>query len=204
MAAKKGKQKGGKNRKKGRSTSSSINLKGQIQSWIKDRHPVVKFLLGFVGCMLIFYVFYYSSLYRDHIEIPLLNTQANISNALLNLFGYGTVVNETIISGGGFAVDIKSGCDGLEAMAILISGILIFPTSFKLKVPGLLWGLGLLAILNILRIAGLYISGRHFSAEVFDILHVQGGFIIFTTISVLIWFMWMNWCLKKIQETPSS
>ncbi len=204
MAAKKGKQKSGKNRKKGRSTSSSFNLKGQIQSWFTDRHPVVKFLLGFVGCMLIFYVFYYSSFYRDRLEIPLLNGQANISNGLLNLFGYGTSVNETIISGGGFAVDIKSGCDGLEAMAILISGILIFPTSFKLKLPGLLWGVGLLAVLNILRIAGLYISGLYFSTEVFDILHVQGGFIIFTTISVLLWFVWMNWCLKKIQETPTS
>lgn len=180
------------------------NILQATKNWFTDRAPVVKFLLGFLLCLLLFYVFYYSSIYRNHIEIPLLNLQANLSNILLHALGYSTHVVETTIMGGGFSVNIKGGCDGLEAMAILISGILIFPTPFRLKIPGLLLGIALLALLNLLRIAGLYMAGFHFSQTVFDILHIQGGFIIFTMISVLFWFIWMNWSLKKLQQNATT
>ena len=74
-----------------------------------------------------------------------------------------------------------------------MSGILIFPASRKQKVTGLVWGVGVLAVLNLFRIAALYLAGLYFSKTVFEILHIQGGFIIFTMISVLLLFTWMNW-----------
>lgn len=202
MASGKRKKNNKRNKKKG--STSGISWKDSIQNWFKDRNPVMKFLLGFVGCMVIFYLFYHSSLYKNHLEAPLLGFQANLSNVFLNLFGYETTVSDTTIAGEGFSVNIKSGCDGLEAMAILLSGILIFPTPFRLKLPGLLWGILTLFILNLLRIAGLYLTGLHFSQTVFDIFHIQGGFIIFTMISVLLWFIWMNWSFKRLQANPSS
>ena len=204
MSAKKRKRKGNSHKKNKQKKRATLKVGELVRSWFTDRHPVVKFLLGFVGCMALFYLFYYSPIYKNYLELPFLNLQANISNVLLNALGYDTQVAGTTIAGTEFSVDIKSGCDGLEAMAILVSGIMIFPTPFQLKVPGLLWGLGLLSVLNLLRIAGLYMAGFHFSEATFDILHIQGGFIIFTMISVLLWFTWMNWCLKKVQEIPSS
>ena len=180
------------------------NILQEVRNWFTDRAPVVKFLLGFMVCLLLFYAFYYSSFYRNYLEVPFLNLQATISNLLLNALGYSTEVVETTILGGGFSVNIKGGCDGLEAMAILVSGILIFPISFRLKIPGLLVGVLLLLLLNLLRIAGLYMAGFHFSQAVFDILHIQGGFIIFTMISVLFWFIWMNWSLKQLQKTTAT
>jgi exosortase/archaeosortase family protein len=185
--------------KKGKQ-QASFNPIGSVKAWFKDRHPVIKFLLGFIGCMTLFYLFYYSSLYRNNMEIPFLNVQANISNFLLNIIGHNTSVSDTSIYSNEFSVNIKSGCDGLEAMAILVSGILIFPTAFRLKAIGLLWGIGTLFVLNLFRISGLYLAGLYFSKTVFDVLHIQGGFIIFTMISILLWFIWMNWSLKKEQQ----
>lgn len=204
MSGKKQKKKGKPHKKKQSKPSTSFNPIAAVKNWFGERQPVVKFLLGFVACMFLFYLFYYSSLYRNYVAPPLLHTQANISNALLNLFGYSTSVSDTIIRGDGFAVNIKSGCDGLEAMAILISGILIFPTSLKLKVPGILWGIAILVVLNLLRTAGLYVAGLHFSESIFNFLHIQGGFIIFTMISVILWFVWMNWSLKQIQSKATA
>lgn len=203
MPAGKRKKKGIENKKKKSKKAPNKSLTKVVKGWFLDRQPVVKFLLGFVGCMLLFYLFYHSALYKDYLEIPLLHFQASVSNILLTLLGYNTSVSNTIIAGGGFTVDIKSGCDGLEAMAILICGILVFPTPFKLKIPGLLLGIGLLFLLNLLRIAALYMAKVHFSDATFDILHIQGGFILFTMISIMLWFVWMNWCLKKLQQTPA-
>ena len=201
MSSKKQKKKGPRHKKKAQ--KSGFNVVKLIREWFKERHPVLKFLLGFLACLVVFYLFYYSSFYKNYLELPFLNAQAVSGHALLSLLGYETSVSDTVIAGSNFSVDIKSGCDGLEAIAIFISGLLIFPAPIRLKLTGLVWGVGILLILNILRIAGLYLAGIHFSEAVFDILHIQGGFIIFTMISVLILFIWMNWSLKKVQKTQT-
>lgn len=177
--------------------AAAFSLTQSVRSAFKDKHPILQFLLGFVGCMALFYLIYFSSFYQNQIERPIVVAQANIANGLLHLFGYHTTVMGSAIGSDNFSVDIQNGCDGLEAIAILVSGILIFPASRRQKGKGLLWGVGILVILNLLRIAGLYLAGVYFSKMVFDLLHVQGGFIIFTLISVVILFTWMNWVMTK-------
>lgn len=164
---------------------------------LKDRHPILKYLLGFMGCMAVFYLVYFSSFYQNYFEKPLVYGQAVIGNLLLHLLGHDTKVVGSAIANTDFSVDIQNGCDGLEAIAILVSGILIFPASRKKKITGLLWGVGVLAVLNLLRIAGLFLAGLYFSKPVFEILHVQGGFIVFTMISVMLLFIWMNWVIGQ-------
>ena len=174
----------------------SWSLRQTVQSALKDKHPVLKFLLGFVGCMAIFYLMYFSSFYQNQLEYPITQAQASLGNGLLHLMGYDTKAVGAAIGSNDFSIDIKNGCDGLEAIAILVSGILIFPATKRQKVKGLLWGIGILLLLNIVRIAGLFVIGLNFSKQVFDIMHVQGGFIVFTLISVLILFTWMNWVIQ--------
>lgn len=176
--------------------SSSWSISQVLQSALKDKHPVLKFLLGFVGCMAIFYLMYFSSFYQTQLEQPITQVQAILGNGLLHLMGYNTQAVGAAIGSNDFSIDIKNGCDGLEAIAILVSGILIFPATKRQKVNGLLWGIGTLLLLNIIRIAGLFIVGLNFSKQIFDIMHVQGGFIVFTIISVLILFTWMNWVIQ--------
>lgn len=174
----------------------SWSLRQTVQSALKDKHPVLKFLLGFVGCMAIFYLMYFSSFYQNQLEYPITQAQAGLGNGLLHLLGYDTKAVGAAIGSNDFSIDIKNGCDGLEAIAILVSGILIFPATKRQKAKGLLWGIGTLLLLNIVRIAGLFVVGLNFSKQVFDIMHVQGGFIVFTLISVLILFTWMNWVIQ--------
>lgn len=174
----------------------SWSLRQTVQSALKDKHPVLKFLLGFVGCMAIFYLMYFSSFYQNQLEYPITQAQAGLGNGLLHLMGYDTKAVGAAIGSNDFSIDIKNGCDGLEAIAILVSGILIFPATKRQKAKGLLWGIGTLLLLNIVRIAGLFVVGLNFSKQVFDIMHVQGGFIVFTLISVLILFTWMNWVIQ--------
>ncbi|MBI1226578.1 MAG: hypothetical protein GC192_15200 [Bacteroidetes bacterium] len=166
-------------------------------SSLKQKLSFLKFLAAFVISMGLFYFFYYSDFYTNTIEVSFMNAQASLGNFLLHLIRQDTVVNGYTISGNGFSIDIKKGCDGLEAMAILASGIIIFPTSVRLKVPGLVFGIIALFLLNLLRIAGLYMIGKNCSNDFFEIMHFQGGFIIFTAIGVLFLLSWMNWTTTK-------
>ncbi len=183
--------------------AAPFSLGRAVNSMLKDRHPILKFLLGFIGCMALFYLIYFSSFYQNRLEMPMLYVQASVGNGLLHLLGHDTKVVGAAIASDNFSVDIKNGCDGLEAIAILVSGILIFPASGRQKARGLLWGVGTLMVLNLIRIAGLYLAGLYFSKMVFEVLHVQGGFIIFTMISVLLLFTWMNWVMAQTPK-PST
>ncbi|MEO1261009.1 MAG: archaeosortase/exosortase family protein [Bacteroidota bacterium] len=171
-----------------------------IKDYWNQKSPVLKFLIGFATCMIIFYLIYLSPFFVENIGKPILTGQAKISSFILNIFGQDTTASKDIISSSEYTISIKNGCDGLETLAIMLSGIVVFPISFRLKWPGLLYGTIALMVLNFFRIVALFFVGKNFSQNVFDILHEQGGFVIFTVLGVFLWIIWANWALNKNVE----
>lgn len=190
--------------KKKKSPSKKASALDDLKNYWSQKSPVLKFLLGFAGCMILFYILYLSPFFVEYFVRPLLNFEAKVGSLLLNIFGQGTVATNDIISGGDFSVSIKNGCDGLETLAIMLSGIIVFPLSFKYKWPGLLYGTLALFVLNFIRISALFVIGKNFSEGVFDFFHEQGGFVIFTMLGVLLWIVWANWALNKKAEELQS
>ncbi len=180
-----------------RGSGFAKNTLRSIREYWGQKSPILKFLIGFAACMILFYIIYLSPFFVENIGKPLLTAQAKISSLLLNVFGQNTSATEDVISGEGFSISIKNGCDGLETLAIMLSGIVVFPIAFRLKWPGILYGTLALMVLNFVRIVALYIVGKHFSQSVFDLLHEQGGFVIFTVLGVFLWIVWANWALNK-------
>ena len=162
-------------------------------------NPAVRFLLFFGIGMVVFYAIYKSAFFDSYIGTPFVQLQAYLTAFLLNIFGASATAAGTVINGAeaGQSIDIKGGCDGLEATALLLCAVAVFPTNFKLKIPGLVFGFLALFVLNLLRLAVLYIAKGNASQAVFDLLHEQGGFIIFTALSIVIWMIWANWAMKK-------
>lgn len=129
---------------------------------------------------------------------PLLATQASLSNSILHLLSYQTEASGDIIAGSDFQVSIKNGCDGMEATALYICAIIAFPyIAWKHKLKGILTGIIILSILNLFRIAGLYMAGIHWRAG-FEFLHLHGGVILFTLIAIFLWLIWLSQVKKYI------
>jgi len=161
--------------------------------------PALRFVVMMILGMIIFYAFYKSAFYQNYLNEPIVSAQASLTSFFLNIFGADVTSNGTVISSAttDSSINIKGGCDGLEATALLLCAVSVFPIAFKYKVPGLLLGfLGLFA-LNIFRLVGLYYAKAHASQSTFDLLHEQGGFVIFTALSIVIWMIWANWAMKK-------
>lgn len=170
-----------------------------LSIWWKSKSPIFRFLTSFVALMVGFYAFYYSPIYEQHIMGPLLYVQAKSSNVLLNFMQFKTETIEDSIIGEDFRVSIKNGCDGIEATALYVCAILAFPfVGWRKKLSGLMGGVVTLSILNLFRIAGLYIAGVHWKPA-FEFLHLHGGVIIFTLIAILLWFVWLAQIKKHIQ-----
>ncbi|MEM6699010.1 MAG: hypothetical protein AAF599_11475 [Bacteroidota bacterium] len=85
------------------------NLKQQLRSNWKAKAPVFLFLLGFLAFVIIFYIFYYSDWYRANLRDPLLNFQAYLGGSILKLLGYDVHIQDSLIAGDQFAINIKNG-----------------------------------------------------------------------------------------------
>lgn len=170
-----------------------------FQKYWQEKSPVFKFIAGFIGCIALFYALYYSTWFETNLKAPILGAQAVAGGALLNLFGYSVSVANEVISGSGATVKIAGGCDGLEATALFLAAILVFPLPFKFKWPGLLAGVVVLSLLNVFRIAGLYLTQKYWP-EAFDFMHIQGGLYLYSIITILLMLIWADWALKNYKK----
>src|SRR3954462_3258922 len=79
---------------------------------------------------------------NDHAIEPLTGGIARLSGAVLNVLGQNVTMGGPVIRSPKFAVNIRNGCNGVEAMLIFLAAVLAFPASWKSRLAGL--GLGIL------------------------------------------------------------
>ncbi len=115
---------------------------------------------------------------------------AAIEYALLVPFTDQADLAGTTIQFGSFGVTIISECTGLFEMAIYSSCVLAFPTSWRNRGLGLLFGIPIIYAFNVLRILCLLLVG-HFAYSSFDFFHLyfwQGTLILMIT---SVWMLWI-------------
>ena len=178
------------------SPAKSVNLTKGVGEEISARLPVLKFWGGFAVLVTLFFVFTATPFYIKYIFKPVVTAFAWIGNGILRVLGQGTETIGEIITSPEFSINISKGCDGLAPIALLVAGILIYPSKWKYKWPGILVGTGLLILLNLIRIVSLYFVGRYIP-NLFDLMHIEVWQAIFIIIAVALWLIWLNWVFKK-------
>jgi exosortase/archaeosortase family protein len=172
------------------SEKSSFSLK---EEW-NTRAVILKPLLFFVGIMILFYAIWATQFFQENILSKVAAANASAGSFLLNLFGMETnTINERIVSKA-FSVNVKAGCDGIEAIMLCVAGMLVFPAKWGQKLKGIFVGVSFLLLLNLFRIMTLYLTGLYYR-KAFDFMHLdfwQVLFIILAIITVLIWIQWVN------------
>jgi len=116
---------------------------------------------------------------------------AHVSGRVLELLGRDVTVRGVLISDSGFAVMVAHGCDALQVCALLSAAVIAFPAPLGRKVRGILGGVLLLQVLNLLRIVSLFLIGASF-ASIFSTVHevVWPGVLIVITIAT--WIVWVR------------
>ena len=107
---------------------------------------------------------------NDHVVVPFTELLVRISTALLVVLGEQTVSFGTLIQSSAFAVDVKNGCNGLEAALLLVAAMLAFPAPPKHRALGIAAGLAVIQGVNLFRIVSLFWLGAH-HRNVFELFH---------------------------------
>ncbi len=100
---------------------------------------------------------------------------------------YGSIINLPSIS-----LDIKFGCNGLEAVMIYSVAVVAFPSTWKKKLIGVTAGFIVIQVVNILRIASLAYSGIHFRS-LFEIIHIYIAQGMMIAVSLGIFFLYLHY-----------
>lgn len=126
---------------------------------------------------------------NDHVIVPYTKWITNVSGTMLVGIGQDVRVDGTMISSSEFAVNIANGCNGVEAMLLVIAAIGAFPAGPMSRISGIIAGGIAIQILNFVRIVTLFLLGRYYH-DVFQIFHTAVWQVLIVLAGVAIFLVW--------------
>jgi exosortase H (IPTLxxWG-CTERM-specific) len=148
-----------------------------------------RFLVRFAVFLVGFYALVAIQPVNDAVIVPFTAFLVKISAGILRAIGEAVVTDGTVIRSALFAVDVKNGCNGIEAALLLVSAMLAFPAPAKARAIGLAAGLAAIQAVNLVRIVSLFWLGAH-RRDVFDLFHAAIWQTLLILLAVGIFLAW--------------
>ncbi len=153
---------------------SKINkffLDDKFHDFIDKNNEPIKFIGIAIFIFAILQIVYFKFYIGSDIFFKYLQYCASFSNDILVLIGEPVrLSSRVIIHESGPSVTVVEGCDALRIYSVLVSGIIAYNGNFFQKSIGIIFGVFLLFIANLLRISSLLWIDVYFT-ELFDVFH---------------------------------
>jgi exosortase/archaeosortase family protein len=156
----------------------------------EPRRRVVRFAVLFGLLLFAFEVTFALVLAQSAPFLSYLEVNARCATTALRTCGVPCLHDGTAIAFGGVGVDVRRGCDGLQATGLYAAAILAFPAGALYKVLGIVAGTLVLLPLNVARISSLLVLRLHVSEDSFQTVHVVAWPLAFMLASLLLWVVW--------------
>ena len=115
-----------------------------------------------------------------------------LTSKILKVLTIPSTYQGSIIQLPSIALDVKFGCNGLEAVMIYSVAVIAFPAYWKNKFMGILGGFLVIQVINILRIASLAYSAIHFK-NLFETIHIYIAQGMMIAVSLGVFFIYLNY-----------
>ena len=164
-----------------------------------------RFALVFVAVLACLFGFEMLHPVRTAVIHPWTNLLAQISATIMStvdadVFSHGRVIQSRAT---GFGVSIEAGCNGVEAVIILVAGVLAFPAPWRFKVAGILIGFVAIQGVNLLRVISLYYLAQ-WNKDVFDFAHIYLWQALIMLDVLVVWMLWIRVVAKHKGATLAA
>jgi exosortase H (IPTLxxWG-CTERM-specific) len=161
--------------------------------------PRLRFVGTFVAALIGLYAIVACNPVNDAVIVPFSAAVARAAVLLLSGIESGVEAAGTVMQSSHFALDVRNGCNGVEAAILLAAAILAFPATLRSRALGLFVAVLSIQLLNLVRLSSLFWLGEH-HRRVFDFFHVAvwQSLVILAAIS-----MFVVWSLK-FAERPAA
>jgi exosortase H (IPTLxxWG-CTERM-specific) len=134
---------------------------------------------------------------NDRVIVPFTEVISRGAAGLLSVFERGVGAEGTVMRSSRFALDVRNGCNGVEAVILLAAAIFAFPATLRSRLIGIVAATVAIELLNLVRLSSLFWLGEHYR-HIFDVFHIAvwQSLIILAAISIFILWSW------KFAEKP--
>jgi exosortase/archaeosortase family protein len=161
-----------------------------------SRKPGIVFVARFFAALIVFYIVVTSDPVNDHVIVPFTELIVRTTAAILRGIHEPIVVVGTVIRTSRFALDVRNGCNAVEAMMLLAAAMIAFRATLRSRLAGLLVASVAIQIVNVIRVSSLVWLGEH-HRDAFDVMHVA----VWQTIVILAAVtMFVFWSLKFAEK----
>jgi exosortase H (IPTLxxWG-CTERM-specific) len=164
---------------------------------------MLRFFVLFMTLLIGLFSLRITNVMRDWVTVPVTGVLADISAFLIKLFDKDVVSYGVIIQSqsNGFAVQIAPGCDGIEAVIILVSAIVAFPSPWKHKLVGIAVGFVAIQALNLVRIISLFYLGQ-WNQTWFEWFHLYLWQALIILDALAVWLIWLRYLPRSGRGMP--
>lgn len=150
-----------------------------------------RFLILFVVLLAALFAIEMLAPVQKHVVLPWTGLLADVSGWLMRLFDDDVAVSGKVISSTvePFGVSIEPGCNGVEAMIVLLAAILAVRAPLGYKLGGLAAGVLAIQVLNLARIISLYYLGL-WDREVFEWAHLYIWQALIMLDALVVFLVW--------------
>lgn len=165
---------------------------------------MIRFVLLFLILLPGLFGLYVLNPIEHHIVDPFTTSLAHVSAFITHFFDGRVEAHgkQLMNAATGYAVTIERGCNGVEAVIILVAAILAFPSPWKNKWIGL--GIGFVAIqaLNLVRIISLFYLGQ-WNQTWFEWFHLYLWQALIIIDALVVFLIWLRY-LPPIEAAPAE
>ena len=118
---------------------------------------------------------------------------ARLSTSAIRSVDSSVAVSGNVITStrNGFGIEIMAGCNGVEAMIVLLAAILAFPAPWKHRLIGIGVGIVAIQVLNLVRIVSLFYLGQ-WNQAAFEWAHLYLWQVLVMLDALLVWLVWLQ------------
>ncbi len=167
------------------------------------KRPEVRFLVLYLLVVVASFTVVALRPVNDGFVEPYTSLVARMSGGVLGAFGENVTVEGCLVRSPRFAVTIYNGCNGLITSIIFIAGVLAFPAGPAAKIIGILGGLVVIQVINLVRIISLFYIGV-FLPEMFDSSHLVIWQSVVILSGVALWIVWATRLASPREPGPDE
>jgi exosortase H (IPTLxxWG-CTERM-specific) len=131
---------------------------------------------------------------QQYVVAPWTETVARVAAFVLTAFDESVLATGRLLVDrfSGKGVSIEAGCNGLEAIILIIAGMIAFPAPWNRRLAGMALGGLAVQVLNLLRIVTLYYLAR-WNAAAFEWAHLYLWQPLIMVDVLIVWLVWLRW-----------
>lgn len=134
-----------------------------------------------------------TSWFDRSVLVPYTSFITRLAGLSLQAMGVEVRVQGTSILHPSFSVDIRRGCDGMEATLLLVCATLAYPfCSLRRRGLALVTGYIVIFVLNMVRVVGLFLLGFKGFTQVFEFVHTYVAQFAIVTAVMILWLFWIS------------